>query len=136
MMQMSVLAKRLLLVAAVCVGGCSQSQPAAPLATSTQPVINAVDAKNPPPNIVMILADDLGYADLSVDGRKEWKTPNIDRMGREGTGFRRWYTGAVVCAPSRAALMTGRYSIHNGVTGNGSLDLPSEEITIAEALKM
>ena len=87
------------------------------------------------PNIVFILADDLGYADVSFDGRREWSTPNLHRLANEGTIFRRWYTAAVVCAPSRAALMTGRYSIHNGVTGNGSLDLPSEEVTIAEVLK-
>src|SRR4051795_587619 len=121
MMRMRAFTKRLLLMAAVCLAGCAHSPSPVALSPSTQPVINTVDAKNPPPNIVMILADDLGYADLSVDGRREWKTPNIDRLGKEGTVFRRWYTGAVVCAPSRAALMTGRYSIHNGVTGNGSL---------------
>src|SRR5689334_8859074 len=87
------------------------------------------------PNIIMILADDLGWGDVSFNGRTEWSTPNLDRMAKEGTCFKRWYTAAVVCAPSRAALMTGRYSIHNGVTGNGSLDLPAEEVTIAEALK-
>ena len=88
-----------------------------------------------PPNIVMILADDLGWGDVSFNGRTEWKTPNLDQLAREGTCFKRWYTAAVVCAPSRAALLTGRYSIHNGVTGNSTLDLPSEEVTIAEALK-
>src|SRR3954470_12520266 len=87
------------------------------------------------PNVIIILADDLGYGDVGFDGRKEWATPNLDRLGSQGTIFRRWYTAAVVCAPSRAALMTGRYSIHNGVTGNSSLDLPSDEVTIAEALK-
>lgn len=87
------------------------------------------------PNIIIILADDLGYADVSFGGRKEWATPNLNRLALEGTIFRRWYTAAVVCAPSRAALMTGRYGIHNGVTGNGSLDLPAGEVTIAEALK-
>ncbi|MGB7159604.1 MAG: sulfatase-like hydrolase/transferase [Tepidisphaeraceae bacterium] len=92
-------------------------------------------AADRPPNIVMILADDLGYADVGFNGRKEWATPNLDRLAQEGTTFRRFYTASVVCAPSRAALMTGRYGIHNGVTGNGSLDLPSEEVTIAEALK-
>src|SRR5690242_4721946 len=88
-----------------------------------------------PPNIVMILADDLGWHDVSFNGRSEWKTSNLDRLAQEGTCYKRWYTGAVVCAPSRAALMTGRYSIHNGVTGNSSLDLPKEEVTIAAALK-
>ncbi|MEA2709946.1 MAG: hypothetical protein QOF78_2547 [Phycisphaerales bacterium] len=87
------------------------------------------------PNILLILADDLGYADVGFNGRTEWTTENLDRLAKDGTVFRRWYTAGVVCAPSRAALMTGRYGIHNGVTGNGSLDLPSEEITIAEALK-
>ena len=87
------------------------------------------------PNIVFILADDLGYADVSFDGRKEWSTPNLHRLSQEGTVFRRWYTATPVCMPSRAALMTGRYGIHNGVIGNSSLDLPSEETTIAEALK-
>ena len=87
------------------------------------------------PNVILILADDLGYADVSFDGRREWATPNLNRLALDGTVFRRWYTAAVVCAPSRAALMTGRYPIHNGVTGNSSLDLPAEEVTIAEALK-
>jgi arylsulfatase A len=88
-----------------------------------------------PPNIVMILGDDLGYGDVGFNGRKEWATPNLDRMAKEGTTFRRFYTAGVVCAPARAALMTGRYGIHNGVTGNGSLDLPAEEVTVAEVLK-
>src|SRR5437763_1030014 len=92
-------------------------------------------AADRPPNFIILLADDLGYADVGFDGRTEWQTPNIDRLAHEGTIFRRWYTAAVVCAPSRAALMTGRYSIHNGVCGNDSLDLPSDELTIAEALK-
>src|SRR5436190_6874421 len=95
----------------------------------------AVGAAERKPNVIIIPADDLGYADVGFNGRKEWATPNIDRLAKEGTIFRRWYTAAVVCAPSRAALMTGRYGIHNGVTGNGSLDLPTEEVTIAEALK-
>jgi arylsulfatase A-like enzyme len=97
------------------------------------PALAAAAAR--PPSIIMILADDLGWGDVAFNGRTEWSTPNLDRMAKEGMCFKRWYTAAVVCAPSRAALMTGRYSIHNGVTGNGSLDLPAEEVTIAEALK-
>jgi arylsulfatase A-like enzyme len=88
-----------------------------------------------PPNVVLILCDDLGYGDVGFNGRKQWQTPNLDAFAKQGTTFRRFYTAAVVCAPSRAALMTGRYSIHNGVLGNGSYDLPSGEVTIAEALK-
>src|SRR4051812_25361971 len=100
-------------------------------------VISSLPARaaDRPPNFVILLADDLGYADVGFDGRTDWPTPNLDAFAKQGTIFRRWYTAAVVCAPSRAALMTGRYSIHNGVCGNGSLDLPSEEVTIAEALK-
>jgi arylsulfatase A len=98
-------------------------------------VAHSAHAADRPPNIIMILADDLGFDDVSFNGRTEWKTPNLDRLASQGTLFKRWYTAAVVCAPSRAALMTGRYSIHNGVLGNASLDLPSEEVTIAQALK-
>ena len=87
------------------------------------------------PNIVLILADDLGWGDVSFNGRTEWSTPNLDRLAKEGTTFKRFYTASVVCAPSRGALLTGKYGIHNGVTGNSSLDLPSEEVTLAEALK-
>ncbi len=86
------------------------------------------------PNIIFIYADDLGWADVGFNGRKEWRTPHLDRIAAQGTVFRRWYTAAPVCAPSRAALMTGKYGIHNGVTANGD-DLPSEQVTIARALK-
>lgn len=95
----------------------------------------AFAAGGPRPNVVMILADDLGVHDVSYNGRTEWSTPNIDQLAAQGTIYHRWYTGAVICGPSRAALMTGRYSIHNGVLGNGSYDLPADEVTIAEALK-
>lgn len=87
-----------------------------------------------PPNIVLIFADDLGWADVGFNGRKEWRTPNLDRLAKQGTLFRRWYTAGVVCAPSRAALLTGKYTIHNGVSGNND-DLPRKEVTLAEALK-
>jgi arylsulfatase A-like enzyme len=95
----------------------------------------AAFAQPRPPNIIILLCDDLGYADLGFNGRKDWQTPNLDALAHQGTIFRRWYTAAAVCAPSRAALMTGRYSIHNGVTANHSYDLPADEVTIAQALK-
>ena len=91
-------------------------------------------ASQRPPNIVLILADDLGWGDVGFNGRKEWATPHLDRLASQGTVFRRWYAAGVTCAPSRAALMTGKYTIHCGVTANNH-DLPSEEVTIAEALK-
>jgi arylsulfatase A len=87
-----------------------------------------------PPNVVLILADDLGWGDVGFNGRKEWATPNLDRLAAQGTTFARWYTAAVVCAPSRAALMTGKSTIHNGVSRNNE-DLPASEVTIAETLK-
>ncbi len=87
-----------------------------------------------PPNILLIYADDLGWGDVGFNGRKSWRTPHLDRFASQGTVFTRWYSAAVVCAPSRAALLTGRYTIHCGVTSNGH-DLPTSEVTIAEALK-
>ncbi len=90
----------------------------------------------PPPkptNVIVILADDLGWADVGFNGRREWRTPNLDKLAKQGTVFRRWYTAAVVCAPSRAALMTGKYTIHCGVSANND-DLPASETTLAEAL--
>jgi arylsulfatase A len=87
-----------------------------------------------PPNLVLILADDLGYADVGFNGRKEWPTRSLDRLAREGRVFSRFYAASPVCAPSRAALLTGKSGIHNGVVGNGH-DLRLDEVTIAEALK-
>src|SRR5262245_30885175 len=86
------------------------------------------------PNLIIILADDLGWGDVGFNGRKDWKTPNLDALAAGGTVFKRWYTAAVVCAPSRAALMTGKYTIHNGVSANNA-DLPKGQVTLPEALK-
>jgi arylsulfatase A len=86
------------------------------------------------PNVILIVADDLGWGDVGFNGRKEWATPDLDRLAKEGRVLERCYTAAVVCAPSRAALLTGKSTIHSGVRAN-NLDLPAEEVTIAEALK-
>ena len=86
------------------------------------------------PNLLFLFADDLGWSDVSFNGRKEWQTPNLDRLAAQGTIFDRWYTACPLCAPSRAAVMTGKYGIHNTVRAN-STDLPASEVTIAEALK-
>lgn len=95
----------------------------------------AAAAQRPAPaNVVLILADDLGWGDVGFNGRQEWSTPNLDGLAAGGTVFSRWYTAGVTCAPSRAALMTGRYPIHCGVSANYQ-DLPGNELTIAEALK-
>jgi arylsulfatase A len=94
---------------------------------------HAADGKRAP-NVVLIVADDLGWGDVGFNGRTEWTTPNLDRLAKEGRVLDRCYTAAVVCAPSRAAFLTGKYTIHSGVRRNDD-DLPTEEVTIAEALK-
>ena len=68
-----------------------------------------------PPNIVIILADDLGYGDLGCYGHPSIRTPNLDRMAAEGMRFTDFYSAAEVCTPSRAALLTGRYPIRSGM---------------------
>ncbi|HZW30503.1 MAG TPA: sulfatase-like hydrolase/transferase [Isosphaeraceae bacterium] len=88
-----------------------------------------------PPNIILIVADDLGWGDVGFNGRREWATPNLDRLARQGTVLRRCYAAAAVCAPSRAAFLTGRCPIHTGVRRNDQ-DLPAEEVTIAEVLQL
>ncbi|MBS1874178.1 MAG: sulfatase-like hydrolase/transferase [Acidobacteria bacterium] len=93
-----------------------------------------VPAQPRKPNLLMILVDDMGWADPGFNGRKEWTTPNLDRLAREGTVFDRWYTSMPLCAPSRACLLTGKYTIHNGVRNNAT-DIPKSETTIAEAVK-
>jgi arylsulfatase A len=95
------------------------------------------------PNFVVIFADDLGYGDLGSFGHPSIRTPNLDRMAVEGQRWTSFYVGASVCTPSRAALMTGRLPIRNGMMSaqsrvlfpNSEGGLPASEITIAELLK-
>lgn len=91
-------------------------------------------AQSRKPNIVILYADDMGYNDVGFNGRKEWSTPNLDRIASQGTIFDRWYTAYPLCCPSRAALLTGKYGIHTTVRNN-QIDIPNNETTIAEALK-
>ncbi len=86
------------------------------------------------PNIVLIVADDLGWGDVGFNGRTEWTTPQLDRLAADGVVLRHCYSAAPICGPSRGALLTGKYTIHTGVRRNDQ-DLPPEEVTIAEALK-
>ncbi len=86
------------------------------------------------PNIVLILADDLGYGDLGSYGQARIRTPNLDALAREGTRFTQFYAGSTVCAPSRAVLMTGRHTGHNRVRGNEQNPLLPEDLTLAKLL--
>jgi arylsulfatase A-like enzyme len=87
------------------------------------------------PNIIFILADDLGYGDLSCYGQQKFKTPAIDRLAAEGTRFTQYYAGSTVCAPSRSVLMTGQHTGHTRIRGNARYPLLPEDVTVAEALK-
>ena len=93
------------------------------------------------PNIVYILADDLGYGDLGCYGQKLFQTPNLDRMAAEGMLFTQHYAGSTVCAPSRSSLMTGQTTGHTPIRGNkewkpeGQWPMNNEAYTIAEMLK-
>lgn len=102
----------------------------------------AVQNQNRPPNFVLIYADDLGYGDLSCYGATAHQTPRLDRMAQEGVRFTDFYVPTPYCAPSRAALLTGRYPFRSGMVFNPAPDagindvgLRASEITIAEALK-
>ena len=91
------------------------------------------------PNLIFILADDLGYGDLGCYGQKLIQTPRLDRMAREGMRFRQFYAGSTVCAPSRSVLMTGRHLGHTHVRGNARerrlQALPDSDVTLAEVFK-
>jgi arylsulfatase A-like enzyme len=87
------------------------------------------------PNIIFILADDLGYGDLGCYGQETIKTPNLDQMAVEGMRFTDHYAGSTVCAPSRCALMTGLHTGHCWIRGNALLPLRPEDVTVAELLK-
>lgn len=89
-----------------------------------------------PPNIVWVMADDLGWAHLGAYGQQEIETPNLDALARQSLRFTSAYSGCTVCAPSRSSLMTGLHTGHTPVRGNsGGLPLPSDAVTVAEVLR-
>ncbi|MEM9161408.1 MAG: arylsulfatase, partial [Verrucomicrobiota bacterium] len=87
------------------------------------------------PNIIMILADDLGYGDCSCYGQETWRTPHIDRMAEEGLRFTDYYTTSPVCAPARASVLTGKHSGHLAIRSLKDGYLPDDLNTIPKALK-
>ncbi len=93
------------------------------------------DGGETPPNIIWILADDLGYGDLGAYGQQRIQTPHLDRMASEGMRFTDAYAGFTVCAPSRSVLMTGQHTGRTRVRRNGSPGLLDEDVTVAELLR-
>jgi arylsulfatase A len=93
------------------------------------------------PNIIFILADDLGYGDVGPYGQKLIRTPHIDELAREGMKFTQMYAGTAVCAPSRSSLMSGQHTGHTFIRGNkevlpeGQQPIPDSMVTMAEVLK-
>lgn len=88
-----------------------------------------------PPNIIFIMADDLGYGDVGAYGQRLISTPRIDALAREGQSFTRFYAGSPVCAPSRSALMTGQHTGHTRIRGNANVALQETDITLPALLK-
>lgn len=121
------------LMAAMMGGGASLFAPSA-LAGSSKG-----GAEKRKPNFIVILADDLGYGDLSITGSRAIRTPHIDRMAHDGLLMTDAYASANICTPSRAGLLTGRYPIRTGlawqvIQPNDQRGLPPSEVTIPEAL--
>jgi arylsulfatase A-like enzyme len=100
-----------------------------------------VSAAAPPPNIVFIMADDLGYADLSCYGRRDYRTPGIDRIAAQGMRFTQAYANSAVCSATRTGLITGRYQyrlpvgLEEPVTDSRKVGLPSSHPTLPSLLK-
>jgi arylsulfatase A-like enzyme len=102
------------------------------LAQSTnRPPIRGFERKAKTPNIILIVADDLGYGDLGCYGQTRIRTPNLDRVAAEGMQFMQAYAGNTVCIPSRCALMTGLHSGHGQLRSNDEKPLASDTVTLA-----
>lgn len=105
--------------------------------------LSAAESAPPPtrPNLIWVMADDLGYAELGCYGQQTIQTPRLDRMAREGLRFTQFYAGATVCAPSRSVLMTGQHHGHTRVRGNAGQQNPqaqalrADDRTVARALR-
>jgi arylsulfatase A-like enzyme len=99
------------------------------------PQLFALPPQSRRPNIIFILADDLGYGDLGCYGQQKFGTPHLDRMAAQGIRFTQYYSGSTVCAPSRCSLMTGYHTGHAYIRGNAEIPLRAEDVTVARVLK-
>lgn len=108
-----------------------------PLAIAIAGLSSVTAQSERPPNIILILADDLGYGDLGCFGQSTLKTPHLDRMAAEGLRFTQFYSGSTVCAPSRSVLLTGKHMGHTTVRGNSTepIVIRPGEPTLASVLK-
>lgn len=107
----------------------------------TSATVLARDDAHAKPNVILIVADDLGYGDLGCYGQTKILTPRLDQMAREGLRLTQFYCGSPVCAPSRCVLLTGKHSGHAAIRDNreikpeGQFPLPESEVTLAELFK-
>ena len=105
------------------------------------PVVSRAEQAGRPPNVIVILADDLGYGDLGVQGGKDIPTPHIDSIAKNGVRFTNGYVSGPYCSPTRAGLLTGRYQkrfgheFNEGGADRDKFGLPLTETTIADRLK-
>jgi arylsulfatase A-like enzyme len=113
-------ARALAALACAALGACAPAQTAPPAA--------AAAPADRPPNVVFIIADDLGYGDLGAYGQLKIRTPRLDRMAREGTRFTQFYAGSTVCAPSRSVLMTGQHTGRTPIRANPGQVAPSRRL--------
>jgi len=103
--------------------------------------MNTLNDNNRKPNIILIVADDMGYGDCSCFGSKTIHTPNIDSIAKNGVRLSDFHSNGAVCSPTRAALLTGRYQQRSGIEGvisaqnHRDVGLPSEELTFGDLLK-
>ncbi|EWH09810.1 N-acetylgalactosamine 6-sulfate sulfatase (GALNS) [Catenovulum agarivorans DS-2] len=116
---MSNFVKSFVLTSALCAGltacsGQQASQVVSDETTNVKPVSKQLDK----PNIVLILADDIGFSDIGINGQKNFTTPNLDKMAEQGINFSQFYAGSAVCAPSRSVLLTGQHSGRTPIKAN------------------